>query len=74
VLLVRNLETVLDAVQQVLGLGPLTSKPSPLRATASCCASPTGAPRTSGSTLLQRVPSLAYLVDKLARAIVELGL
>jgi hypothetical protein len=74
VLLVRNLETVLDAVQQVLGLGPLTSKPSPLQRDGVLLRLAYRGTPDQRLDLMRRVPSLAYLVDKLARAIVELGL
>lgn len=74
VLLVRNLETVLDAVQHVLGRDPLPDKPSPARRDSVLQhLAYRGAP-DQRLALLQRVPSFAYLVDHLTRAIVELGL
>ncbi len=74
VLLVRNLETVLDAVMHVLGLEPATDKPSPLRRDGILLRLAYNGTPDQRRDLLRRVPSLGYLVDKLARAIVELGL
>jgi len=74
VLLIRNLETVLDAVRHVLGRDPLADKPSPLRRDSTLLHLAYQGVPEQRLALLQRVPSFAYLADCLARTIVELGL
>jgi len=74
VLLIRNLETVLDAVRHVLGRDPLADKPSPLRRDSTLLHLAYQGVPEQRLALQQRVPSFAYLADCLARTIVELGL
>lgn len=74
VLLARNLETVLAAVLQVLGLDPITDKPSPLKRDGILLRLAFHGAPDQRRALLQRVPSFAYLVDRLTGAILELGL
>jgi hypothetical protein len=74
ILLVRNLETVLEATHHVLGLGPLVGKPSPLQRDPILLRLAYRGTIDQRQSLLQRVPSLAYLVAKLAGAVTELEL
>lgn len=74
VLLARNLETLLDAVHHVLGRGPLTNKPTPLERDRLLSHIVFAGTPDQRRTVLDRVPSLAYLVAALARSIVELKL
>ena len=74
VLLARNLETVLAAVLHVLGLDPIADKPSPLKRDGILLRLAYKGTPDQRLALLQRVPSFAYLVDRLTGTIVALGL
>ncbi len=65
---------MLAAVLHVLGLDPIADKPSPLKRDGILLRLAYQGTPDPRFALQQRVPSFAYLVDRLAGTIVELGL
>lgn len=74
VLLVRNLETVLDSATSVLGRRPLARKPTPLERDGILLHLAYQGLPEQRIQLLEQVPSLKYLVTKLAGLLGQLGL
>lgn len=74
VLLTRNIETVLEAAIKVLGRRPLTGKASPLERDGILLNLAYQEKADRRLEVLEQVPSLRYLVAKLARMSDELSL
>ncbi len=74
VLLIRNLETVLGAVHDVLGTGPPAGKPLPLQRDSILQRLAYRGTPEQRHAVAQRVASFDYLIHKLARALRECGL
>lgn len=74
VLLARNVDTVVDAVHRILGRNPPTSKLGPLDRDRTLLHLAYQGTPDQRLDLLERVPSFHYLVDALARTLLDLNL
>lgn len=74
VLLIKNLETILDAITTLLGDDPLPRKPRPIERERILHRFVHRSTPDQRLELTRRVPSLAYLIEKLASAVTELKL